>query len=237
MLKILIYDSGRGGELFADYLEKELATVEIIRLIDRQHMPHARYSREELRVVTEFMLYQYIGKVDAIVLASYIVTEAALDWLRKRYATQTFIGFEIRPPDIARMVKCSRILMLADSKILTSPGYLNAKNYLQNMRGIQVLEPDCHNWAALIDGEGLPDIMLHKALCEYDWKRDVVLLYNTHFITLKPRLERLLGWRMRLVDEFAEVFWRVHRALNLNRQYLRPAGTTRRSEHIEHVVT
>ena len=34
MLKVVVFDSGYGGELFADYLEEELPLVDIVRVID-----------------------------------------------------------------------------------------------------------------------------------------------------------------------------------------------------------
>ena len=34
MLKIVVFDSGFGGELFADIIEEELPVVEVIRVID-----------------------------------------------------------------------------------------------------------------------------------------------------------------------------------------------------------
>ena len=34
MLKIVVFDSGFGGELFADRLESEIPVVEVIRVID-----------------------------------------------------------------------------------------------------------------------------------------------------------------------------------------------------------
>ena len=34
MLKVVVFDSGFGGELFADYFEEEMPVVEIVRVID-----------------------------------------------------------------------------------------------------------------------------------------------------------------------------------------------------------
>ena len=44
MIKIVIFDSGYGGELLADYLESELPVVNIVRVIDWHHAEEIQSS-------------------------------------------------------------------------------------------------------------------------------------------------------------------------------------------------
>ena len=50
MLKIVIFDGGFGGELFADQLEAELDVVEVIRVIDWRNAEKILKSRREARI-------------------------------------------------------------------------------------------------------------------------------------------------------------------------------------------
>ncbi len=37
--KVVVFDCGIGGELFADYIENELAIIDVVRVIDWRHSP------------------------------------------------------------------------------------------------------------------------------------------------------------------------------------------------------
>ena len=63
MLKIVIFDSGYGGEDFADRLESELPTTEIIRVIDRKSTDQVLKSTKNARALAEKALLPFIGKV------------------------------------------------------------------------------------------------------------------------------------------------------------------------------
>ena len=220
MLKVLVFDSGWGGELFADYLEKELGIVDVIRLIDWRNAPHGEYDEESLRALTEFLICPYIGRVDIIVLASYVITESALNWLRERYPGQTFLGFEIRLFSVMRYARVERILMASSEYILKCPHYLSAKKRLESVSGVQVIPLDCKGWTELIDSGNMTDATICQTLKNYDWHRDMILLYNTHFLDIKPRLEELFGWRVRVEDDFKYVLGRIYSTLKLNRTYV-----------------
>ena len=53
MTKIAVFGCGWGGELFADYLEKELAIAEVVRLHDYPHAPYGTLTWLEICELTE----------------------------------------------------------------------------------------------------------------------------------------------------------------------------------------
>ena len=69
MLKIVIFDSGYGGEFFADRLEETFPIVEVIRVINWREAEKILMSPRTAREVAEESLRPYIGKVDLIIFA------------------------------------------------------------------------------------------------------------------------------------------------------------------------
>lgn len=233
MLKILVFDSGWGGELFANYLEKELAVVDIIRLSDWHHSPHSWYEPYNLRNLVEYLLLPYIGEVDVIVLASYTVTSAALDWLKRKYPSQVFVGFELRLFYQLREVSQRRALVAANQRIYQSPAYRSAKERLRQVQQMELVELECDGWSSLIDGGRLSKNRILQTLGNYNWREDVLVLCNTHYLDIKPRLEEMFDWRIQVLDDFKYVAEKVYRALGFTRQYERRAGTLPKERRAE----
>ena len=53
MLKIVVFDSGYGGELFADYLENELPVTDIIRVVDWRNADKMQHNARLTRRLAE----------------------------------------------------------------------------------------------------------------------------------------------------------------------------------------
>ena len=99
MLKVVVFDSGYGGELFADLLEEELPVLEVIRVIDWRHADQILKSAKTARVAAHEALRPYIGKVDLIVFANHLLSLTSLNYFRQKYKNQKFIGFNLKSPD------------------------------------------------------------------------------------------------------------------------------------------
>ena len=67
MMKIAVFDSGFGGELFADKLEEELPIVEVIRVIDWRNAKKLQNNPLKSRAIIKKALKPYINKVDLII--------------------------------------------------------------------------------------------------------------------------------------------------------------------------
>ena len=94
MLKIVVFDSGWGGELVADFLMRELTTVEVVRAIDWVGAPYCGKSVEGIYELVDVNLQRFIGNVDLIVLGGYAAS-LALGYLREKYPQQKFVGMSI----------------------------------------------------------------------------------------------------------------------------------------------
>lgn len=163
MLKIVVFDSGWGGELVADYLDKELGVVEVIRVIDWANAPYENKTVEEIVDLAECHLRNYIGKVDAIVLGGYVVS-LALDALKSRYPKQKFVGLGINYDKILRGRNYpERVVVLMDALLDNSP---LRQELRQKLLYSTLILPDCRGWEDLINR----DLMTTEALqAELSW--------------------------------------------------------------------
>ncbi len=208
MLKVVIFDSGWGGEMFADYVEEQIKVIDVIRVIDWRNAPYNKHTKEEIIRLSEAALYPYIGNVNVIVLASNEVTAVALDYLKKKYPEQKFVGFNW---DELRKWSTRRILVLTTGLVKQSNDYLKAK---KNWVKAKIKECLCEDWAQLIDDGELTnekieaDIGNNKA---YD--PDVIMLGCTQFADIKNTLSKIFGWRTTIIDNYRPTLQELCHAL------------------------
>ena len=207
MLKIVIFDSGWGGELFADFVKAELPVVEVVRVIDWKNAPYNKLREDEVRELTERALKPYVGTADVIVLASYEATGAGLEYLREKYPKQKFLGFEM---ESLGKIK-GKLLVLATSFVLESE-WLKRK-----LQGREWMGVDCDEWPQLIDDGELNVEMMEKRLAEVEAVyTDAVILGCTQLVDVKKDLEKILGWKKgAVVDEFKLVLKNICAVLGL----------------------
>lgn len=211
MLKIVIFDSGYGGEDFADQLESELPTTEIIRVIEWRNADEILVNPKRARVLTEKALRPFIGKVDLIIVANYLVSATSLKYFRRKYKNQKFIGFTLKP---------KRIAPGRPTLILTTKAITKSFTYFNFTRRINHKTICLDHWPALID-----DGTLTAEHFETDLKPAVdkikkfmpkqIFLACGQFSELKPEIRRFFGHNVRIVDSFEDTLKETYVALNL----------------------
>lgn len=218
MHKIVVFDSGWGGELVADHIQSELPFLDIIRVIDWPHAPYHHYSHPKILSLIEAALRPYWSRVEAVVLAGYIpslvhqalqlhhpeikIVPMRLENLRWKYGP------------------VKKTLLLADSRLKSPPNsYPRLYEHLQT-KSTEIITPNCDHWTKLID-EGLitdcdPTLSPYLATNTSHHNRiDAVFLANTHFWLLEPHLIDLLGWQITVIDGRRELMHDLCRALGL----------------------
>ena len=98
MLKVVVYDGGFGGELFADLLEEEVPVFEVVRVIDWRNAEMLNQGAKTARKVAERTLQPYLEKVDLIVLANHLLSVTSLRYFRRKYPKQKFVGINLELP-------------------------------------------------------------------------------------------------------------------------------------------
>lgn len=211
MLKVVVFDSGWGGESFANYLEAELPVVDVIRVIDWRHAPYNELGVEEVLRHTEEALLPYIGTVDVIILASYEATISALKYLRGKYPKQKFLGADF---EIFREDNGTKFLVLTTDFVAKSKFYSLEKEKSSNKNFSEII---CNTWPQLIDdGELTKDMIRQKVVGFKDVYADAVILGCTQFSDVRDDIAEVISWKQgRIVDEFALMLKNLCRVLAL----------------------
>ena len=182
MKRVVIFDTGTGGGIFAEHFRKELEDTEIIEVTDAEHAPYGGRSGWEIVQLTEMALSEYLDKVDIIVLACNTATVPAIETLRKKYPNQAFVGTEPGIKPAVELSKTGTIVVLATPATLGSDRY---RELCDGGRGINICEADCADWAKKIDEGWLTQDDIRKALSPFEGENpDVVVLACTHYLAI-----------------------------------------------------
>ena len=212
MLKVVVFDSGYGGELFADRLAEELPILDIVRVIDWRHAEEIQSSSRLARKFAERALRPYIGEVDLIILANHLLTATSLKYFRRRYQSQKFVGLRLCQP--TTFVDRNTIVLTTRPLAKT----INYHNYTFRLhRSLRTLTPD--DWLAKIDDGQLSD----GEVCDYiasfvvkeNFTPEEVILACAHFSELKTELHKQLGRNLKIHDSFDDAIRHTCKALHL----------------------
>jgi glutamate racemase len=220
MLKIVIYDSGYGGELFADQLEAELPVVEVIRMIDWRNSEKVLRGPKSARQTALEALRPYIGRVDLIILANHLLAATSLKYFVRKYKNQQFIGLKL--PEVNTFL--ARPTAILTTKALAKT--LSYKNYLFKL-GRKTDTFCLDQWLPLIDDGELTNRMIHRELDKFYLKNKCkpaeVILACSHFNDIIPNLREVIGKNIKVYDSFYDTIRDVCRILKIR------GGTGRRN--------
>ena len=197
MLTIVVYDSGFGGEIFADRLAAELPIAEIIRVIDWRNRDKVLANSHQARKTAEHALRPYLGKVDLVILANYLVSSTSLKYFQGKYRSQKFIGLALS----------SKRVLKRPTVVLTTKAMKRSVRYLHFSRQLRARTICLNAWPALIDDGELTVTHLMQDLQAIkrrlaDFKPRQILLACSQFVDLEPELRDFFGHNVRLIDNF-----------------------------------
>ncbi len=236
MKKVVVFDSGYGGEIIADKLEKELPILEVIRVIDWRHASEILESSHKARRAAEIALAPYIGKVDLIIFANHLLTLTSLKYFRRKYTSQKFLGLELISPDT---------FVPRDVLILTTKAVAHTLHYqfftFRIKRQVKTLILD--DWPARIDDDVLSRSKITKVINSFlvknpDFHPEEVILACSNFSAIKPDLRKILGHNIKIYDNSNDVARLASKALRLRggigkkplrKTYLRPPKRCRKT--------
>lgn len=197
MLKVVVFDGGFGGELFADYIERELAVVDVIRVIVWRDLDKLTKNPKTARQVTETALARYIGRADVIVLANHLVSTLDLSYFRYKYPQQKFLGFSFPNP------KTKTAVILTTKALHSSSAYRAMVHKMKT----KIKTVDCDDWVPLVDDAELTEDQVRHDLADVkDFSPGSIVLAHTNFVDIKKMLIKVFGPHVRFEDGFKETF-------------------------------
>ncbi len=207
MLKIVVFDSGYGGELLADYLEDALPVIDIVRAINWREAEIIQHSSRLSRKLSEKFLQPYIGKVDLIVIANFFISATSLKYLQRKYKNQKFIGLNLNPKNLSKVKSTVTFTTKAMSKTIS---------YFQYARQIKTKTIVLDDWPILIDDGELGHGKIRRDLASViKDKPSQLFLACGQFVDLKVELKRLFGHNIKIVDNFDQVLHQTCQTLKI----------------------
>lgn len=211
MLKVVVFDSGYGGEFFADRLKEELPILDIIRVIDWRHANEYQKNVRSARRAAKIALAPYLEQVDLIIFANHLLSIGGLNYFKRKYPMQKFLGLNLAYPDtfIPRDV-----LILATSAVTKTMRYHLFRLRLRFKRKLRDLALD--SWPVMIDDGDLTPDEVQDTLASFLFKENFhpkeVVLACSQFYDLKSNLRDLLGHNLKIYDSFGDT---IHRATKM----------------------
>ena len=203
MLKIVVFDSGFGGELFADKLEEELGVIEIIRVIDWRNANKYLYHKKEARHAAEKALRPYLGKVDLIIFANYLLTITSLRFFRRKYPKQKFIGLDLVLP--STFIDRNTIILTTKAVSKT----IRYRIYVSRLHRKTITVP-LDDWPNKIDDGELKEDDIRETLSEITVVKKFVpkeiILACSQFNDIKPILRDIFSNNIKIHDSFNDLY-------------------------------
>ena len=180
-----VFDSGQGGHLVAARLRKLMPEHEFTVVDDHDHVPYGDRVDREIAHLTETALKPLLDKTNVIVIACNTATAVAIDYLRDKYSSHQFIGFEPMVKPLSTMTKHGAIL--ATKATIESERYQALK---QLFHGDSIKEPDTTDWARNIEN-GRTDAIRYDELDQMVIHGvDMIALSCTHYLEIEDYLRK-----------------------------------------------
>lgn len=196
MKNIVVFDSGFGGELFADYVEKEIPVLETIRVIDWQQSQQSYKNPKTARARTLEKLRPYINHSEVIVITNQLVSTTSLKYFRKKYPSQKFAGFSFgqKPRTSAR-----RALILTTKSVRKTIAYHKFVYHLK----MKSQEFDCDHWIELINSGEYMEETVARDLAQFKgFKPGLIILGDSHLADVKPIIRQFFGPTISIMDGY-----------------------------------
>jgi glutamate racemase len=199
-MKIGVFDSGIGGKAVARRLQELIPDAEILFVNDPTHVPYGTREPEEIISLTDTAIQPLLaGHCDAIVLACNTATTIAITELRKRYPSTNFVGIEPMVKPAASQSKTKHIAVLATPATLRSARYAKLKE--EWAAGVVVEEPDCHDWAAMIEAGRGDEVPIEETVQQLVGDGvDTIVLACTHYHWLVDRAQKAADGKATILE-------------------------------------
>lgn len=212
MTKIGVFDSGMGGLSVANAIKQTLPTAEIIFMNDAEHLPYGNKTPEQLLEYVVPILDEMVEKgCTVIVIACNSVTTTIITELRE-HCSVPLIGMEPMIKPAAAQTKSGIIAVCATPLTLRSQRYAYLKQEYSG--GITVIEPDCSNWAFMIENSQIDRKKIIRQVVSIREKgADIIVLGCTHYHWIEELIKKAAGPHVTVLQPEVPVIAQLQRVL------------------------
>lgn len=213
-MKIGVFDSGVGGQSVANAVARTHPGDDVIFVNDPTHVPYGLRQPDE---IFGFIVPIFQSLIDqgcqVIVVACNTVTTTLISRLREEFDVP-LVAVEPMVKPAAALTKSGVITVCATPTTLASPRYAELKQlYAQN---IKVIEPDCSDWAALIERNAMTEQRILEAIePSLTAGSDVIVLGCTHYHWIETEISKLVEGKAQVIQPEAALVRQLDRVLNI----------------------
>jgi glutamate racemase len=210
-MKIGVFDSGVGGRNILKVLRHALPEHSFVYACDSKNVPYGSKTPSQIVQLARLAIRPLVKDCKVVVVACNTATSYAIETLRRDNRDTKFVGLEPPIKPAARLAKTGVVAVCATPATLKSINYQKLKNSFASQ--LTVIEPDCTDWATLIEQDRAGEIRLEQ-LAAYLLHRgcDTVVLGCTHYHALRPKLQTLMP-NTTIIDPSYAVLEQVKRYL------------------------
>ncbi len=208
-----VFDSGVGGLSVANAIQAALPDYRVIYADDKANVPYGSKTHEELKklVVPKLNMLSNQG-ASVIVIACNTVTTTIIEELRNAIAVP-LVGMEPMVKPAARLTRTKKIAVCATPATLSSKRYRWLKETYA--KGITVFEPDCSDWASMIESSRLDQDKIHSRIASVlSEDADVIVLGCTHYHWIENEIRQMARGKAKVLQPEAPVIARLKEVLS-----------------------
>lgn len=212
-MKIGVFDSGVGGRAVANAVQEAFPNEEVVYAQDRKNVPYGSKRVTELRRLVKPIIQKLESEgCDLIVVACNTVSTTIIDDLRKSVSVP-LIAVEPMLEAARKATKTGVIAVCATPRTLKSERYANLKKMYAS--GLVVLEPDCSNWALMIEREAIDRAQIRETISDCLAKNaDVIVLGCTHYHWVEEIIDKVVGDRAVILQPEQDAVIAIKQALS-----------------------
>lgn len=214
-MKIGVFDSGVGGQSVINAIKKELSDLEIVYKDDKAHLPYGTKSVEEIHRFVRPIFQSFVNEgCQVIVVACNTVTTNLIIQLRAEFPIP-MVGMEPAVKPAAEASESKVIVVCATPRTLSSDRY----NWLKRKfaRGVKVLEPDCSDWAMMIENNRLDRQKIAKTIEDCIAQgADQIVLGCTHYHWIEGIIRQVANGQAQVIQPEKPVIEQLKRVLAEN---------------------
>jgi glutamate racemase len=211
-VKIGVFDSGVGGQSVINAIKKELPNLEIVYKDDKKHLPYGDKTVNQIHGYVRPIFQEFIDEhCELIVIACNTVTTNLAPQLREEFKVP-IVGMEPAVKPAAAASKTKIIAVYATPRTLTSKRYAWLKQEYAN--DIKVLEPDCSDWASMIETNSVNKYKVAKIVEDVCGQgADQIVLGCTHYHWIEELIKQLAKGRAEVLQPEKPVIKQLKRVL------------------------
>lgn len=197
--KIGVFDSGVGALSVIRAIQAELPDLEVIYKDDKAHLPYGDKTVEEIHAFVRPIFQEFVDEgCQVIVIACNTVTTNLAPQLRAEFSVP-MVGMEPAVKPAAEMTKTGVIAVCATPRTLSSQRYTWLKQ--EYAKGVKVLEPDCSDWAMMIENNSVEREKVAKTINEVcEAGADVIVLGCTHYHWIEELIKEISKGRAQVIQ-------------------------------------